>query len=83
MKLKDIIKMFDPLSAIIIYETGEEDEVWSGSVLDIPWYYLDYYIIDSEGCIISTQLLNSRPAFAIEVQEQKPEKYVNFQSLGF
>jgi hypothetical protein len=24
MKLKDIIKMFDPLSAIIIYETGEE-----------------------------------------------------------
>jgi hypothetical protein len=87
MQLKDIIRLFDPLSYIRIYDKEEEDSIYEGFVLDIPWYLLNYYVIFSDDCLISTRIINinnrQEAAFVIDVQDKKPERYTNFHDLEF
>lgn len=50
MKLKKFIKLLDPIGDIIIWTDGCGDEpVYEGSILDMPWIYLDYQIGRVEG----------------------------------
>ena len=63
MKLRDIIKQIDYLCKVKILQTdayletsehyGEEEEIYTGSALDVPWWIVDMYLdnSDSEGSI--------------------------------
>ena len=63
MKLMDIIKYFDYLCDVQIIQMdsyletspnyGEEDEIYTGTVWDIPWWITDMYLDedDAGGCI--------------------------------
>lgn len=46
MKLKDLLKVVDPLVNVNIWTQYDEDNepAFSGSMLDIPWIYLDFKI---------------------------------------
>ena len=47
MKLKKLIKLFDPLNEVVIWTPFEEDgddPAWQGTLLDLPWHYLDYKV---------------------------------------
>jgi hypothetical protein len=60
MKLRDIIKQIDYLCEVKILQTdayletsehyGEEEEIYVGSALNVPWYIVDMYL-DGENCI--------------------------------
>ena len=41
MKLKKLINMFDSLGRIRIYSNEEEDPIYEGSILDIPWWIVE------------------------------------------
>lgn len=51
MKLKDIINYLEATDMCIITtintKTGEEDDQWEGSILTIPWYFIEYYLYNS------------------------------------
>lgn len=57
LKLKHIIKYLDPLDDIIIWQEDvwidehQEEKIFEGSVMDIPWILLNYYIAEGEGSI--------------------------------
>ena len=54
MKLKNIIHQFDMLTDCIIYQgdtkihykdpDNEWEEVYKGTIMDIPWYFLNFYL---------------------------------------
>ena len=45
MKLKDLLKVVDPIVDVDIWtQYDEEKPAFSGSMLDIPWVYLNYKI---------------------------------------
>ena len=47
MKLKDLLKVVDPIVDVDIwtqYDDEESGPSFSGSMLDIPWVYLNYKI---------------------------------------
>lgn len=60
MKLRDIIKQIDYLCNVEILQTdayletsehyGEEEEIYAGNALDVPWWIVDMYL-DGEDCI--------------------------------
>ena len=60
MKLRDIINQIDYLCEVKILQTdayletsehyGEEEEIYFGSALNIPWWIVDMYL-DGEDCI--------------------------------
>lgn len=60
MKLRDIIKQIDYLCNVEILQTdayletsehyGEEEEIYAGNALSIPWWIVDMYL-DGEDCI--------------------------------
>lgn len=60
MKLRDIIRQIDYLCNVEILQTdayletsehyGEEEELFTGTALDVPWWIVDMYL-DGEGCI--------------------------------
>ena len=51
MKFKEIIKYLNALDNCIITTvdkwTGKEIDSWEGAVINIPWYYIDYYLYNS------------------------------------
>lgn len=51
MKLNDVIKLFDCLINVKIWVKEDGDEsAFEGSLIDIPWIYLDMYIdVDDNG----------------------------------
>ena len=53
LKLKDVIEYFDPLNDCkieVVWKANEYDdeikpeEIYNGSVLNIPWYLLGYFL---------------------------------------
>ena len=45
MRLKDLLKVVDPIVDVDIWVDGDDEEpAFSGSMLDIPWTYLNYKI---------------------------------------
>ena len=60
MKLRDIIKQIDYLCKVKILQNdayletsehyGEEEEIYAGNALDVPWWIVDMYL-DGENCI--------------------------------
>lgn len=48
MKLKKVIKYLDKLSHCKIWVYNEEDPTYEGSVMDIPWYLLDYFLCNDD-----------------------------------
>lgn len=57
LKLKHIIKYLDPTDSVIIWQEDvyidehQEEKIFEGSVMDIPWILLNYYIAEGEGSI--------------------------------
>ena len=52
-QLKDIIKLIDPLSYVALWVNDEdwvddEEPAFKGTVMDIPWVYLDFYLYKDE-----------------------------------
>ena len=52
MKFRDVIKYLDALADVEIYQTDvykdkkEEEKIYAGSVLDIPWYIAEMWLDD-------------------------------------
>ena len=48
MKLKDIINYLEATDSCVIttvdVKTGEDVDQWEGSILTIPWYFIEYYL---------------------------------------
>ena len=50
LKLNDVIRLFDPLVRVVVWtddqdpEDDNEEPAYEGSLLDLPWYFLDYEI---------------------------------------
>lgn len=46
MKLNDVIRLFEPFIDVKIWikEDEENEPAFEGSLIDIPWIYLDMYI---------------------------------------
>lgn len=64
MKLKKIIEYLDVLSFVIVWQMdayiGKEvaEKVFEGCVMDIPWIYLNYYLVENkEGKAIESRLV--------------------------
>lgn len=84
LKVKDIIKLLSITDDIIIWQEDvyidehEEEQIFFGSVMDIPWYILDYYIAepDENGAPLSARCYgkeyNNRCGFILYVRESKP-----------
>lgn len=53
MKLKKIIKYLNALDncilSIIDPKTGKEIDSWEGSILNIPWVFMEYYLYNDSG----------------------------------
>ena len=82
LKLKDIIRSLYDLSDCILYQgdvyTNDHEQKWeevyTGAVMGIPWYLLDYYITSTPdgggiGCFIHID--NKRAYFDIYLCENK------------
>lgn len=75
MKLGDIIKYLDVTSNVTIWQTDayiseqEDEKIFEGFVMDIPWIYLDYYLDGDES--ISADVLNEKNGFIIAVREKE------------
>lgn len=70
MKLKKVIKYLDQLSHCKIWVNEEEDPMYEGSVMDIPWYLLDFSLDnDGDGEAISA---------AYDKQAKNPNHYSYF-----
>lgn len=48
MKLDDIIRHICPIESVVIYCDRENEPVYEGFLLDLPWYLLDYYLDSNE-----------------------------------
>ena len=76
-KLKDIIEYLDSLQSVKIIQmnvslvSDEAECIYNGSVLNVPWYMVDYYLAnDSNGEAISACIDdNNQPYFEIYVVE--------------
>lgn len=45
MKFKKWMKMVDPICDVVIWTQDDEDEpAFEGSLLDVPWYFMDFKI---------------------------------------
>ncbi len=47
IKLGDIIHLINPIIDVVIwtqYDKEEDGPAWSGPLLNMPWYFLDYEI---------------------------------------
>jgi hypothetical protein len=88
LQLKDIIGLFDPIVNVVVW-TEEEDEdagdgpSWSGSLYDLPWYYLDYYLgyddkAPVDGCIMIREDLGEEfkhsPGMVLILLSELPDK---------
>ena len=87
MQVRDIIKMLCALNEIRVFQLDsyidkiEEEEIYSGDILTMPWYILDFYLVDGENIKDGKEVLsvgyykNSHgmevPCFEIYVMEDK------------
>lgn len=71
MQVKDIITVLDSLNKIKIIQMDAfnneiaEDEIFYGSVMDVPWYIIDYYL-DNDG---------DGEALSVGIDEEAEEAY--------
>lgn len=77
LKLKDILPYLDKIDTVILCEYGvklsdywDYDEVFEGSVMDIPWIYMEDYLI------------NSSEGEAIAVRKRDDDKAVMYISIA-
>ena len=87
MQVRDIIKMLCALNEIRVFQldsyinTIEEEEIYCGSILAMPWYILEYYLVDGEDIKNGKEILSigfyknnhgiEVPCFEIYVMEDK------------
>jgi hypothetical protein len=78
MKLKKIINYLDKRSFCKIWINDEEDPVYEGYIMDIPWYLLDYPLCNDSngeaiGAVYDKDATNSnhRSYFAIFLLEEE------------
>jgi hypothetical protein len=77
MKLGEIIKYLDKLSNVVIWQTDvyinkhKPEMVFEGTIMDIPWIYLDYYLDNSENteAIEACRYENDKSGFIISIRE--------------
>lgn len=78
-RLRDVIECLDSMMYVIIYQLDtylskeEEEEVFRGYILDVPWYMVDYYIANDangEGISIGKDE-DGKPCFCIYVVEDR------------
>lgn len=86
MKLKTILPHLDKIAKVVLWNTGvmingkiEEEKVFEGIIMDIPWVYLDYFLdSDEEGEAIDVRPVygseTNRCNFVICIKENKQEK---------
>jgi len=64
MQVKDIIKMLCALNEIRVFQLDayinktEVEEIYCGDVLTMPWYILEYYLVDGEDIKDGKEVLN-------------------------
>ena len=87
IKLIDIIKNFDALEQVVIYQSDAFiskngfEKIFKGSILDIPWYITEMYLDNDEngeaiGLMVDTityenGTTENKPVFIIYVRETK------------
>lgn len=77
MKLGDIIKYLDKFSNVIIWQTDvyidkqEDEKIFEGFVMDIPWIYLDYYLDGDESISADNFDETKKNGFIITVREKE------------
>ena len=50
MKFKKWMKCIDPIVDVIIWTQDDDEEpAFEGSLLDMPWYYMDFQISRADG----------------------------------
>ena len=93
MKLGDIIKYLEMLSYVEIWqddvflETSEREDkselIYSGTVMDIPWYIMDYYLHNTSdyeaigtGIYRAENSSHDQPMLSISVVEKEPSIFV-------
>lgn len=79
MKLKKIIEYLDTLQycKVFIAEDGEEEPIFEGGIIDIPWSLLDYYLDnDYNGEAITVYKDDNDYGFVIYLREGKKPKEV-------
>lgn len=78
MKLGEIIRYLDTAAKVVLYQNdfyiGREDnseKVFEGSIMDIPWIYLDFTLVNDTYCqaIDIVELKSDMPAFCILIKE--------------
>lgn len=78
MKLGEIIRYLDTAATAVLYQDdfyiGREDnseKVFEGSIMDIPWIYLDFTLVNGDYCqaIDIVELESEMPAFCILIKE--------------
>ena len=81
MKLKDVIGYLNGLDRVVVTQTdaylagtpseNDVEEVYRGSIMDIPWYLLDYYLDNSlDGEAIGVFMLDGDPYLEIALCEE-------------
>lgn len=83
IKFKKVIRSLNQLSYCKIYTTEDEDPVFSGYVMDIPWYFLDFYLDNPKhgdyqaiGSFYDQSATNPNHEHGLEINLKDP-KYVN------
>ena len=87
MQVRDIIKMLCKLNEIRVFQLDaykdkiEEEEIYCGDVITMPWYILEYYLFDGEDIKDGKEILSvgyyknkygkEVPCFEIYVMEDK------------
>lgn len=82
LKLKNVLPFIQFEESVRIYEFGvytndywQEEETYCGSLMDIPWIYLDYYLInDPEGNwqAIGIEEKDNKKYLTINIAERLP-----------
>ena len=82
MQLKNIIRFLYALDHVKIYQEdvyisgpcGKPEEIFEGSIIDIPWYIMDFYLYnDSESEAIT--ISHSADATGFEIYVVEDPKY--------
>lgn len=78
MRFKDFLKVVDLCGIkIICYLKGEEEPIYTGNYLDVPWWLADLYLDDTfeeEPVSYRNDLgekYNHKPGFVICLREEK------------
>lgn len=68
MKLKKVIPYLDWLAKVYLYDADYEEELlFEGSLMDIPWIYLDWTLVNKNG----ENAIQVRNPYHNEFEEEK------------